>query len=272
MSKTDLRPDVAAIAARFGLVPTTSRDEREREEAHMHYVGFDNATLLRTNENPHAQMYTNGIIGCNALVMSSPNGTYMAHINVEQLDKASTEQMNFHNTKTIEAFTHAIGEKPREAGIITSDGTVHPGLIRALNTADIHNKVYDDSQFGILVGARFGNRNINSTFNKINTECARNNLLPSELQWGNMRTGLMSKDILDKNYMAPTESSKARENAIREENARRKADNMRDIFTPKSTKPIPEKNYMAPTESSKARESAIREEPANRLKDKGKGR
>jgi len=245
-NRVDLRPEFAAMIARLGLVPTTIREDRIREAERMHFVGFDNATLLRTSDNPGISMYTNGIIGCNALVMCSPGGAYMAHIDVRILNAAISAQI-YHNTeRTIEVFTSAIGERPGHADIITENHLVHPGLTGALEDARIGHQIHHDSQFGIAVGARVGSRNINSNINEINPGCEHKNLLDRRLQWPTLTR-------YPNHYMTPTESSQAREDAAIREVALNRASVIRDNLggTTPSTTPIENQPYMNHTISSK---------------------
>lgn len=184
----ELEPLTKQLAARFGLEPDDgpTREERRSKDAHKHYIGFDNATLLTYEDNKGKVMYTNGIRGCNALVLSSMEGTYMAHINVEILNKAPVGEIANNIKDTLAEFERTIGQKPSAAHLI-GDEIINRELHDTLVKEGIVPKLHQAMQYGIRVGDVAGNEkpylNSNSNFNEINKECNEKNLLSSRLQW-----------------------------------------------------------------------------------------
>mgnify|MGYP001810420063 CR=1 FL=1 len=205
------------LAARFGFTRETTLEARREEALSMHYVGFDNPALLSSEDNRGIGLYTNGIVGCNVVVLGSAEGAYMAHVDVRPLFDTPHERVREHMRATIGAFRDRLNPDETLAYIVTG-GTAHPGIIDALSDSNILTEIENEQQFGIRIGGLSGSPHINSTFNLRNEECERNNLLPPELQW----TPFFERELgirqeLSKRYMASTESSRAREAAIAEE-------------------------------------------------------
>lgn len=124
------------LAARFGFIRETTLEARREEALSMHYVGFDNPALLSTEDNRGISLYTNGIVGCNVVVLGAAEGTYMAHVNVGPLFETPHERVREHMRATIGAFRDILNPEEPGAYIVTG-GTAHPGIIDALSDSNI---------------------------------------------------------------------------------------------------------------------------------------
>lgn len=240
-------------AAQYDFAEMPAAEERRRLQGRTHYVGFDNSTLLSTSNAAGWLLYTEGLRGCNALVLASPRGTYMAHMQDSVLVESNDERLRRHTASVVREFERQIGERPKAAYLVTGDRRVNPSLEHALMAADIaegHGCFVEESSIGMKVGDLLPKDIPQGLSNERHAE--RRNLLPRNLQW----EPLFQKKEYEKGYMAPTESSMMREQeTMREFSAKKMAESMRSSFTGQITKPIPDQPYMKSTISSRAKEN-----------------
>ena len=259
MSKNDDRSDLderdaimQRLVAQYDLAEMSAAEERKRLQGRNHYVGFDNSTLLRTKDCDGWLLYTEGLIGCNALVLTSPHGTYMAHMQDSVLVESNDARLRRHTANVVREFERQIGERPRAAYLVTGGRRVNSSLENALMEAHIedgHGCLTEASSIGMKVGDLLP-KDIPQGLSYAR-HAERHNLLPKNLQW----EPLFQQKEYEKGYMAPTESSMMKKKTMHEFSAKEMTESMIRNFTGQVTKPIPDQPYMVSTVSSRAKEN-----------------
>ena len=256
----------AGLSTRRGFrEDTRTRDERRQDERHMHYVGFNNATLLSRRDNAGEVLYTSGILGCNALVLSSSEGAYVAHINVMLLDRANTETMTTLTERVIIEYERRLGTEPDVGCIVTSTGRPHPGIVTALERRRIERDIVHEDQYGIRIGGVHGSYSLVSNFNDQHLDHVRN-MMPTHLRDWEVMARDLDRDQGVGRVATPRLPADPR---LSEEDARRRADAFVAALDPRARAHAAQHHtehddphYMQSTEASRAREEATKNRTA----------
>jgi hypothetical protein len=147
----DREPDyVARVLARN---PDLARPRRLADQMNRQFVGFGNPTLLQA-ERQVRYLYTNGLSGCLALILSNGAGTYLAHISSENWGRYQNNILPIAKT-TLQTFQDLVG-LPTAAVLCCSEATsfgIHETLADLIASVGIAIRYIEANQVGVLVGS-----------------------------------------------------------------------------------------------------------------------
>ena len=153
-----LSEDVLASLARMGIStesrPRLTAEERAAAEADRQFIGFANPTLLLCTSETRF-LYTNGLSGCLAMILSSSQATYMAHIFTANLSKKA--ELIERTAKILLHFaTQAHGPPTTAALCAREQETLDSlsGLVEFMERrSDLKVKLVRHNEIGVIVGS-----------------------------------------------------------------------------------------------------------------------